>query len=129
HLTADRCRVRQRPDDVHHRWNSELAAHWTNVSHGGVHAWREHEHDASTVVRAPHCISIDVDADAQRFENVCTTRFGSEGSVAVFRYAHACASGNEGGSRGDVESPDRSATGPARVDDTVVLREIQPNHR
>ena len=86
-----------------------------DVPRGGVGRRREQETDSYLADRSAGTHRRYVDADAERFQDVRGTGVGTDGAVAVFRYARARGGGNDRRGRGNVESAAIIAAGAAGV--------------
>ena len=110
-------RIGQRPEEVEDGAHRELLAHRDDVARRLVVGGREHEAEAGLVDAARHRIGRQVDARAERLEDVGAARQAGGRAVAVLGQRAAGAGGDERGGGRDVErrAPPAGARGVHEV--------------
>ena len=86
HLARHPGRVGERADEVEQRRDAELGPHRTGVAHGRVEGAGEAEAHAGLGHAGGHARAVEVDADAERFEQV--ERAAGRAGLAVAVLAH-----------------------------------------
>ncbi len=110
-------RVRDRPEQIEDRPNSDLAADRASESHRGVERRRVHEADTDPFDRLGHLLRRKLDLDTQPLQHVGRPTTAGRRPVAVLGDLDACPGHDERCRRRDVERVCAVAAGSAGVDD------------
>ena len=103
--------VGQRPEQVEDGSHFERAADGAGEAHGGVHLLREEETDPVFLYAAFHDGWFNVEIESEFGEHIRGSGFAGDRAVAVFGDRDSGARCNEAGGRGNVEGPERVASG------------------
>ena len=82
-------RVGERPEQIEDRAHADLAPRRGDVAHRRMKALREQEADADLVEARGHLLGRQIDADAERLQNVGAADRAGHGAVAVLGDRHA----------------------------------------
>ena len=104
--------IRQRSQEIEYSARADLFARGDRVARGGVGSGRKEKADAEFADGAPGLLQRQVDANAQRFQNVGGAAARADGTIAVLGDMRTSGGGNESRSGGDVE---RAGTVAARA--------------
>ena len=94
---------------------ADLLARGDRVARGGVGGRREEKADAEFANGAPGLSQRQINANAQRFQNIGGAAARADGAIAMLGDMRACGSSDERGCRRNIECAATVATGAAGV--------------
>ena len=89
------------------------------MSERGMMEWCEEEDDPDLRKDFPLLLRRQIDANAERFQQIEASAVAARGAVPMFCDCSSCRSHNERGERGRIDRPLAAATGAAGIDGTA----------
>ena len=127
-LTPDTTGVGDRPEEVEHAGNAQLAANRRSVAHRRMEPWGETEPDADVFDAARHCRRGEFEHHTQSFEHIGRARLRTGGAPAVLAHDATGTRHDEHRRGRDVDGVAPVAAGAARADG-LLPRRVRQRHR